>query len=342
MTTYYVDPDASGADDGSSQADAWSTIQRAIDGTDGTQPAAGDTVLCRHGTGNDETPSAKIDWDGNVGNQTDGWIQYIGVNSSWVDDGTRYVIDGTSVAAGPIWEFSSASDYLHSFKNFSLPNAAEDSLGQAANYPKMLIFENCIFDNPTGSCLDEYLQCILWLRCQFTGAGSYGVYRPWLQAFLFCIFEGNTNGGVAHYHDGNIYYGCIVHNNGGNGFEIQNIGGIGVIQSIFNSVLDGNTGDGIYVNAGPNATLLVALGNRLTNNQDGIDDDDDGYLLAEMWNFFLNNSSDAKEVTKESPISGRGSLTAGTEGYNDRDNDDFNLTDSATLRRTAIDLQIGS
>jgi hypothetical protein len=80
MTTYYLDPDASGADDGTSQSDAWSTLQRAIDGTDGTQPAAGDIVQCRHGTGNDESISTVINFDGNAGSQASGFIQFIGVN----------------------------------------------------------------------------------------------------------------------------------------------------------------------------------------------------------------------------------------------------------------------
>jgi len=101
MTTYYVDPTATGSDDGSSQADAWTSLQRAIDGTGGTQPTAGDTVLLRHtGSPNDETPSAEIDFDGNGGDTTNGYVSYIGVNSSWEEDGTRYVIDGGSLGAG--------------------------------------------------------------------------------------------------------------------------------------------------------------------------------------------------------------------------------------------------
>ena len=35
MPTYYVDPAASGANDGTSWTDAWETLQRAVDGTDG-------------------------------------------------------------------------------------------------------------------------------------------------------------------------------------------------------------------------------------------------------------------------------------------------------------------
>ena len=62
MSTYYVDASAAGADDGSSQSDAWTTIQRAIDGTGGTQPAAGDVVLIKAGA--TYSVSAAIDFDG--------------------------------------------------------------------------------------------------------------------------------------------------------------------------------------------------------------------------------------------------------------------------------------
>lgn len=81
----------------------------------------------------------------------------------------------------------------------------------------------------------------------------------------------------------------------------------------------------------------MLLGNRITNNAKGLDEDDDDILCTEIYNFFLNNSTTDKEGTL-TPLSGTGSLSAGTEGYTDRANHDFNLTSSATLRRTAINL----
>ena len=45
MAEYYVDPTLStGDNDGTTKPNAWWTLQRAVDGTDGTKPVSGDTV----------------------------------------------------------------------------------------------------------------------------------------------------------------------------------------------------------------------------------------------------------------------------------------------------------
>jgi len=93
MTDYYVDATASGANDGSSQSDAWESVQEAIDSTNNAgKPAAGDRVLLRHTASPDEQPTAAIDVDGTTGTEK-AFIQWIGVNSSWVEDGTKYELD---------------------------------------------------------------------------------------------------------------------------------------------------------------------------------------------------------------------------------------------------------
>ena len=67
MATYYADFGiATGLDDGTSAANAWSTMQRAVDGTAGTQPTAGDIVYC---VGTD-TLAVNLDLDGLAGDTT--------------------------------------------------------------------------------------------------------------------------------------------------------------------------------------------------------------------------------------------------------------------------------
>ena len=70
MATYYCDPDAGGANDGTLWTDAWTTVQSGFD-----TATAGDIVYCR-GT---ETLAAAIDVDTNAGTATS-FIYFIGCN----------------------------------------------------------------------------------------------------------------------------------------------------------------------------------------------------------------------------------------------------------------------
>lgn len=338
MATYYVDPDAGGDDDGTSEANAWTSLQRAIDGTDGTAPTAGDTVYLKHGTGNDEAPSAAIDFDGNSGTSAS-LINWIGVNSSWADDGTRYIIDGGSNAGN---QFNMASEY-HFFKNIELNNSQDHTLQFEGYAAHPMIFQNCIFHNAANEIIDpsnNYSRAMLFILCHFTSGGgsSPAYYRAAEAKFLWCVFADNSGPGLSVYHEKSLnMYGCIVHNNGGIGIYCDYGGG----QEIINCVIDGNSGDGIQVDevGGSTVAFDIIIGNRITNNTIGLDVDANAGFIWELYNFYLNNSTSA---TQGSPSGGTGSLSAGTEGYNDSGNDDFNLTTSATLRRTAIDLGYGS
>ena len=82
----------------------------------------------------------------------------------------------------------------------------------------------------------------------------------------------------------------------------------------------------------------TVIGNRITNNTIGLDVDANPHVAFEDYNFYLNNTT----AREGGMLEGGNSLTAGTEGYNDRTNNDFNLTTSATLRRTAIDMEYGT
>ena len=240
MSDYYVDPDlATGNEDGSSTANAWFSLQDAVDGKNNAgKPAAGDSVLLKHGTGNDETPSAIIDFDVAEGTSI-AMVKWIGVNSSWVDDGTRYIIDGGSTATSL---FNMVTDY-HYFKNIELNNAQVNCIDfeGAADHP--MIFHSCRFHNPTSACFDTYSKLMLFYKCHLTSAGADGYYRPWETDFIFCVIADNTGEGLDIFHELTSVIGCLIHNNGGNGIKSDNNTGI---NFLFN-VIDGNTGDGIQI-----------------------------------------------------------------------------------------------
>lgn len=336
MSIYWVNP-AIGSDgnDGSANdaAHAWATIQKAID----TITAAEHTIyLVSAGTGNDEQPSVEIDFDGASGAKG-AIISFIGVNPSGVDDGTRYVIDGNSLGAGlSLWKFYTSGSYYY-FKNIELNNAKDNAceLAGASSYP--LFFNNVVLHGSTNSAIDTYGKNIAFYRCRFSSNGGNGIYRPWNAQFIFCIFKDNTGEGCKFYHMNNAFLFCIFHNNGGNaGLYLEDALPDG---GIFGNVFDGNTGDGLgsAVTDGNYASYLfpAILGNRFTNNGgSGIDFNFNTNGQAfEDFNFYLNNAVNAKEGDI---IEGGNSLTTGIEGYTDKANDDFTLTSSATLRRSAV------
>ena len=85
MTTRYVDPAASGDNDGTSWTNAYETLQQAADNA-----VAGDVVYCR-GT---ETLAARVDFDTQTGTNAGGFIKFVGCNAEGNVDGTRFVLDG--------------------------------------------------------------------------------------------------------------------------------------------------------------------------------------------------------------------------------------------------------
>jgi len=145
MATYYVDPDAGGDDNGTDWTNAWTTLQRAIDGdgVGGTQPAAGDTVYCR-GT---ETLDAACDVDGNSGTVNTGFIKYVGCNASGSVDGTRYVMDATDTYVSCLDTFSASHIW---FENFQFTQATDDGVDLSGGGDN-LVFVNCVSDNHGGA-----------------------------------------------------------------------------------------------------------------------------------------------------------------------------------------------
>jgi hypothetical protein len=335
MTDYYVDPDT-GDDANAGTAwgagNAWATLQKAAD-----TATAGDTTYCKHGTGNDETPSATIDFDTNSGT-VNSPIQFIGVNNSGTDDGTKYVIDGGSLpASNDLIQGYNTKNFIY-LKNFEIKNGKQYNFGLGSIYPQWWLLENCIISGATSDGVEQYgFKYSTFIKCHFLSNGGDGFKRPFEAAFAFCVFNDNTEDGLENYHDSNTFYGCIFHNNGFTGFK--NTSGNQGKALLFNCVLDDNT-DGIYNDPGTTNALSIFIGNRLTNNSDYGMEITDNYTTYENWNFLLNNTTGAKSIGSQ--YGGGDDLTSGTEGYNDRANDDFNLTSSATLRRTSIDLGVGT
>jgi hypothetical protein len=347
MATYYCDCDlATGNNDGTTWANAWQTLQRAVDGTGGTQPNAGDVVLCR-GT---DTVSAVVDFDGPAGTAS-GFVTFRGVNASGTNDGTRFVVDANGATTSCI---KTGCDCV-CLENFDIKGAVGSSTNghgiYAAGYTSLdgWLFINCYIHNNAGSGVYENSAGVsgTFINCRFEANGVYGVYCGGTQNhFINCRFLGNTSDGLIR--TGNCLQmsviNCLIHANGGRGIEDQDTGFIRP-TFVLNSVIDGNTGDGIETGAsdGPH---LYAIGCRITENgADGIDSDS---ISVVGWTYMPDTGQARDNNAKTSgtihEILVAGSTTnslSGTDadgGYTDPANDDFNLTATATLKRVAYSL----
>lgn len=337
MTDYYVDPGASGANDGTSWTDAWEDIQTAFDTV-----TAGNICYCR-GT---QTLTVKIDVDTQTGDITNGYIKFIGCNAGGTVDGTRFVLDGNTAAAQCLY-FAILSNYYW-LENFEFKNATSHGY-YAPSYGDNNIIINCIAHNNGGDGFyigGSTTTCIL---CRSYSNTSDGFYLGAISVcLLFCVSNNNSAYGM-NCSTGTSYgtiYGCIIHSNTTYGIE-----NIDYAALILNNIIDGET-TGLVIN---DHTARI-IGNRITNNTTGID------LVTKLsiagWNYFHDNTADVTNATLAYNIPYRAALTnhlmsAGIDGtnkedvdaddgYNNRANDDFNLKASRTLIRTEIDLEIGT
>ena len=326
-TTYYVDPTATGDDDGTTAEHAWSTLQRAIDGTDGTQPTAGDTILCyANGSTADETITATIDIDGDEGTAI-AFINIVGVNSSGVEDGTRYIVEGDSGTIPVNILLVANKDYME-FRNFDLSGASGSGMDFTSTCSYINLKNIKSDDNGVYGFNLKYAYYAKIDCCVANNNDDSGFYYNSTGSSLtFCVANDNGANGYLVYGPMAIY-GCIAHRNTAKGLYGPGIGG-----SVINCVFDGNaTG----VEAYKERTLYI--GNRFTNNtNDGFDHNLKHLMYG--YNYFHNNDTDEKDVAISSlDLGGSEEDTGADDGYNNVAAEDFNLKTTASLRDIEITL----
>lgn len=336
MTTYYCDCDlATGDNDGTTAANAWQTLQAAIDGLNGTQPTAGDTVLCK-GT---DSISAAIDMDGGQGTYDGGYLKFIGVNASWENDGTQFVIDGQNNNINGIYVNGKSFIWLENFKIHSCDGTA--GLSTANAYADYWRFINCWFhDNDGYGChLNSYVRAPQFTRCKFTANTSTGCYRPAQSGtFSLCQFSDNTGASSRGLDMAVVVscFGCIFHNNGSDGVYLY-----GTNNTMTNCVFDGNAGHGANIGL---AGSYSFIGCRFTNNAAA-----GKYGLYTGANirptllgcYFGNNAEGASNRYDILPVDGStaNTVTAGSEtnhGYTTPASDDFNLDPAKAVNTYSI------
>lgn len=258
----------------------------------------------------------------------DNIICYLGVNAVWANDSTRCVFDGHGTNGASMYLLKATMNYCR-FENIEFDDSDYAGFLVDGDYClyKNLYAHHCdafgfFSDNGCYSC---YYKCI----CKDNGnRGFYSDQHNLI--FIGCVTIGNSSYGF-DMSAGNNHkiFSCIAHDNL-IGFQLNNTTSI-----LINCVSDGNLNQGMCVKG----FASLVFGCRLTNNgQYGLYQMGGGFTF-EFFNFLLSNTLGAYYEPANSRIDKvDGSLTAGTEGYNDRPNDDFNLTTAASLRRSELAL----
>lgn len=287
------------------------------------------------------TTNYEIGLDTTAGTLADGYVKYVGVNSSWVNDGTLAVIDGGGLGVSTMDGFNVYMSYqwLENIK-------AYDCNGMGFNLYTAIgsFFLNCHAINCDQGGFDSYIG-VTHVLCSAYGNGSSGFATGGSGAkYFFCVARGNGARGFAIGHEYGVCLGCLSYDNTTDGYSLY------AASVILNCVADNNTSDGVELTG---TTLCFLLGCRLTDNAYGINGASKPLMYG--WNY-MPEDSEAKDntsgqLTGESTptfiaLSVAGVATnnlAGTDtngGYNDPDNDDYNLIAAATLRRTGITLRL--
>lgn len=256
------------------------------------------------------------------------YIKYIGVNSSWSEDGSCFTIDGgaSGTIPGHLWDHRGSYTL---FRNMVLRRAATRNLYCSGTNTDFCIFYRCIFElaGNDGTYVGNlryptYEQC-QWLNNTDKGQ-EYGHYSS---KYFFCYFSGNWANLYSISQSG-LLYGCLFDNSTNLSVDVK-VSGCQVYNCVFN---DAGT-IGFNVNATGYHTLI---GNRFTNNTTyGIYGSVSSESSWEDFNVFYNNGTNYSNIFQH----GGNSLVATNtteEGYTDKANEDYNLTTDAILRSTPL------
>lgn len=336
--TYYVDPAASGSNDGSSWTNAWTTLQSAAD-----TATAGDVVYCR-GT---ETLGARIDFDTQTGSNAAGFIKFVGCNASGNVDGTRFKLNGNSGNYAGI--YITPGHDLYWFENIEVYGCSGGSSGfgfqtSAWNAGYGCVYINCCArNNYIGFLLGSYS---LAVRCVGYSNTTQGIYSQGQAHAILCCFRDNGSSNIL---SNNItMIGCISHGSSDDGVALNST------SFLMNCVIDGNEDNGIDEAAHTSVYCAKIIGCRITNHSGAgdIGINCGGENVITGWCYFEDNDGDNIQTSTGSllhwniPLEGGSSssnledLANTNEGYVDKTNHDFstNYVDSGDpdLRRTAI------
>ena len=282
----------------------------------------------------DDSACKGLEVDTNSGDTSVGIpIYLVGVNNSWVEDGTKAELDGNSLAEYCLLIKAKSSFIV---ENFAFHLATGNGVGWSNDghcYHWMM--KNCDSYNNLnhgwGAITGYVLYYGIFVRCRaWSNSGDGWTNDLAFSRFVCCTAHGNS--GIGYYaNTGNIYHACLSYDNGGTaGFYLA------LATAAFQCVSDGDE-RGLYVANGH----ALAVGCRFTNSAKDPDPADvavnTAYLL-DLWNYApLDNSG--SDYLIDSDFEGTSTrLTSGEVGYEDAANDKFGLRLGAAGFRTEVDM----
>jgi hypothetical protein len=335
--TYYVDPAAAGANNGTSWPNAWTMIDSTQDRA--AAVAAGDTVLCR-GT---QVLSTAIEFKSNSGSATGEYIVYIGCNAAGNIDGTMFTIDGNGAATRCCSTWTAA--YL-TFNNIRFTGATNDNIDLSTNGGgDNMMFNNCWIDSAGDDGISGTTSSTndIFFRCKIFGNDGWGILQVGAPMFInLCNFYDNSLGNFNGNANGNSFlFDNVFAPVAAGKTSLETIAAASVIKG---NVIDGSgiaNDTGLAITAGN----IFVIFNRFTNLALGIDGE--GASGNRPWisgyNYFADNTDDTSDVDQMINISDTTNTNTNVygisgDGYIDDANGNYNLSAGAVGRRLLVKL----
>lgn len=320
MATYYVDPAATGLNDGSSWENAFTNLQTALD----TCVGGGNTIYARGAQTLVSGGTAGIDFTAAASGISTSFNKLIGCNASGIADGTRFILSGNGKTNGTVNGIKCTTSAYWRLEHIEVRECGATGF---SGYSTNWIFINCKsygntgygFDGLTGTSDKSLILCISESNTShgFTGFRNGSYY--------FCVSKNNGARGFNDY--ANLHYGCIAVNNNGEGFYSY------ADRAFIHCIAHGNARDGIY-----NAYSQVQIiGCRATENSMVGFGTSTSQITVLLACYAAGNTESDFEITdtlKDLMFNEVGTLS----GYVDAANGDFNLTADAAMRRVPITL----
>ncbi len=244
--------------------DATFELQDVLDDTTIGDAAAQNVDIYVAGSG---TLTATIDVDTGGGSATT-LKSIIGVNSSYVDDGTQVTLTAQAAAGltNGIIEYDSGAPYINT------KNIIFDANGDGAAHCVLqddtiegvvgCSFENCRFTDADDTGIrwggNSVLQNLLIINCEIDLADSHGIESTHAVRGRFSLINTkiHDNGGYGAYfgRPGCEALGCTINDNGSDGLNIGGaaIGGL----SIIGNTITRNDGDGLDFHADAHGAVI--------------------------------------------------------------------------------------